>query len=668
MNVLVAEDIRLAFGQQEILKGEGFALRQGETVGLIGPNGSGKSTLMSVLVNQQPLDSGTIHYTKGITVGYLPQDVLEIPDGQLFRSVLDAAPGLPEIERRLAEVEGDLQKVDDPKQQEELAFSLAELHERREMFETKYSQAEAESILMGLGFKTTDFSRRVSELSGGWKMRAALAGLLFRKPDLLLLDEPTNHLDVPSVEWFDEFMLNLKSSILLVSHDREFLDPQVTRILSFEFEGLRSYTGNYSQYLKLRADEEALLFARAKNIETQKKQAKRFINRFRSQAKRASVVQSKVKELEKLEEIELPKERKKLRFTFPQTKRSGKEPILAQNLCKSFPGVELFNDLNLHVYRGDRIAIIGVNGAGKTTMLKMFGGELEPDSGKIEVGHNTEMSYYAQHQSEKLDQSRTVLEEVWSVVPDATLGYVRNVCGAFLFSGAEVEKHIGVLSGGEKARVSLAKILLKPGNLLLMDEPTNHLDIWSSEALGEALETYDGTLVFVSHNRSFVNRLAKKVWDISSGVIEEFPGNLDDYLYHRKQVKKRGEQKSGSEGSKSEAGEKAEEDSTNIQSRESKKQQKRKEAQIRQEAYRQLAPIKEKIQALENEIETLEARHEELQKALSDPKLYETGNKSMELLSDFETIKRRLDARIYKWEEYNEKVQRITENLDKEEK
>lgn len=666
MNVLVVEDIQLAFGQQEILKGEGFALRQGETVGLIGPNGSGKSTLMNVLMNRQPLDSGNVHYSKGITVGYLSQDVLDMPEGRLLRTVLDAAPGLPEIERKLVAVEEELQKAGDQKQQEELSFALAELHEQREMFETQYSRTEAESILIGLGFRTGDFSRKVFEFSGGWKMRAALAGLLFRKPDLLLLDEPTNHLDVPSVQWFDDFMRQLNRAVLLISHDREFLDRQAVRILSFEFEGLRNYTGNYSQYLKLRADEEALLFARVKNVEAQKKQAERFINRFRSQAKRASAVQSKVKELARLEQIELPKQKKTLRFSFPSADRTGKEPIGVRNISKSFPGVELFRNLDLHVYRGDRIAIVGVNGAGKTTLLKMLAGELEPDSGKIEIGHKAQLSYYAQHQSEKLNTSRTVLDEVWSVVPDATMGYVRNVCGAFLFSGDEVEKHVAVLSGGEKARVSLAKILLKPGNLLLMDEPTNHLDIWSSEALGEALESYDGTLVFVSHNRSFVNRLAKKVWDLSDGSIEEFPGNLDDYLYHKKLVIKQQQETRKPDEAESRSDTKEQKGLQKPLSRDAKKEQKRKEAHKRQKAFRQLGPLKENIKMLEDEIEKLETQYENLQKALSDPKAYEDGGQSTLLLSDFDKVKQRLDARIFKWEEFNEKAERITESLEKE--
>jgi len=660
MNIVTAQGLKIRFGPREILRGEGFAIGQGEKVGLIGPNGSGKSTLIKAMYGIFPLDEGAFHWIKGATVGYLPQDVLKMPRGDLLSTVLGAAPGIPDIEKRIEEVENGLDQATSPKIQENLASRLSDLLSQRDIFEQKYTKTEAESILMGLGFSVSDLSRDIFQFSGGWKTRAALAGLLFRKPDLLLLDEPTNHLDLPSVQWLEQFLKKSPRAVCLVTHDREFLDSQVERILSFEFEGLRSYKGNYSGYLKLRREEEQNLIARAKNIEDRKRQATRFINRFRAKNTKATQVQSRIKELEKLALIKVPKPRRKLHFKFPLTPRSGKDVITITDLGKSFPKVKLFEGLSRRVFRGDRIAIIGVNGAGKTSLLKMIAGELSIDSGEIKIGHNINMSYYAQHQSESLDQARSVLDEVWLTVPDATMTFVRGVCGAFLFSGDEVDKSIGVLSGGEKARVSLAKILVKPGNLLVMDEPTNHLDIWSSEALGKALESYDGTLVFVSHNKGFVNRLATKIWDISDGKIYEYQGVLEDYLYHLEQKKVREENLSQDmECSEKPMGE----DDSGETLRVKKKAKKREEATRRNELYRKVAPVKKEIDRLEKEIEELEARYGELEIELADPKIYEDTEKSLPLLNDFETVKRRLERKITRWEKGNEKLDAIYNDL-----
>ena len=663
MNIVTAEGLKINFGPREILRGEGFAISAGEKVGLIGPNGSGKSTLIKAMYGIHHLDQGAFHWAKGATVGYLPQDVLELPSGDLLTTVQGAAPGVSDIQSRIKDVEIALQKATKPKEQEDLAARLVDLLSRRELFEQQYSKTEAETILMGLGFSVTDFTRDVSEFSGGWKTRAALAGLLFRKPDLLLLDEPTNHLDVPTVEWFDQFMKKSSRAICLVTHDREFLDRQVTRILSFEFEGLRSYTGNYTGYLKLREEEEQNLLARAKNIEDRKRQATRFINRFRAKNTKATQVQSRIKELEKLAQIDIPKQNKRLHFKFPSSNRSGKDVITIENMHKSFPGVKLFHGLSKKVYRQDRIAIIGVNGAGKTTLLKMLAGELAQDQGEIKIGHNVEVSYYAQHQSESLDQKKTVLDEVWSTVPDTTMTFIRSVCGSFLFSGDDVDKSIGILSGGEKARVSLAKMLVRPGNILMMDEPTNHLDIWSSEALGKALESYDGTLVFVSHNKGFVNRIANKIWDISKGEIYEYQGNLKEYLYHLQQKKIRDDQNPQNHF----ADDKVVLEATSKEtSKINKKTQKREEAEFRNEVFRRISPVKNEIEKLEKEIEKLEEKYCELENALADPGIYDNSGKSIPLLGEFETVKRRLERKMARWESTNEKLAKIHEELGTE--
>ncbi len=538
MSLLTAENLCLAFGPQTILQGAGFMIAGGDRVGVIGPNGSGKSTLFRIIAGRQPLDDGRLHFARGVSLGYLAQDVLEYGGGPLLDTVLAAVPGKREFEDHLRLAEDELHHADDHERQLELAQRISDLHLHLERFEQEFSRYEAERILMGLGFRESDLPRPLGEFSGGWKMRAALAGLLFKKPDLLLLDEPTNHLDVPSVEWLDEFLRQFKNAILLISHDREFLNRQIQRVLSFEVEGLRPYGGNYDDYRRLRDSELEVRRAARRNQDAEVRQAQHFIRRFRANAAKARQVQSRKKALEKLEVIQVDHERATMDFRFPPTSHVGKLPVALQNITHRFGELQLYDGLSAMVMRGERIAMIGRNGAGKTTLLKIMSGELTPTEGAVEYGANLELRYYAQHHSEGLRRERTILDEVWGVNPAMTRTDVRSICGAFLFSGAEVDKPIGVLSGGELARVSLARILVKPGNLLLMDEPTNHLDLFSAEALAEALTSYDGTLVFVSHNKAFINRLATKIWDLENGVLEQFPGNLEEYLHHRKLVER----------------------------------------------------------------------------------------------------------------------------------
>jgi ATP-binding cassette, subfamily F, member 3 len=660
MNLLVAENLCLSFGPRAILDGEGFSIAEGDRIGLIGANGTGKTTLLRMIAGLQTPDDGALHFSKGVTIGYLPQDILELPDKTLRRFVQDAAPGRGDLERNIKEVEAELQIAKEQSQQEKLAESLAHLHERLLIFQSIYSPHEAESILMGLGFKPQDLPRKLTEFSGGWRMRAALAGLLFRKPDLLLLDEPTNHLDVATVEWFDDFLHASEFALILVSHDREFLDRQIKKVASFEFEGLRFYTGDYESYLKQREEEKRQLFATAKNVEDKKRQLSRFVTRFRAKNTKAKQVKSKIREIERLKEIDLPQDRKTLRFTFPPTSRSGKDVIIAKDLTKNYPGVKVFEGLDVTVYRGDRIAIIGDNGAGKTTLLKILAGEMKQDSGEASLGHRVELGYYAQHHGEALDPKKTVLDEVWSVMPDVAQNFVRGVCGSFLFSGDDVEKHTAVLSGGEKARVALAKLLVKPGNLLMMDEPTNHLDLWSSEALAEALTTYDGTLVFVSHNRAFVNRLADKVWDLRDGRIEPFPGNLDDYLHHQKLLKK-------AEDAAPETAKKGEAfvvPGNSVANKEDKKDARRRRAARREIELQKFGPVQKKVKDLEKRIAEQEKRYAELEELLADPAVYDDHAKSGPLLTEFSAVKGKLEELMARWEHQCEIAENIRAELD----
>ena len=533
MSMLHARGLSLRYGPKVLLDDASFSLGHRDRVGLIGPNGSGKSTLMKILSGQIEPDAGSVQLVRRARAAYLPQELSELPPGSILDGVLSSVPGHTWLESRIAAAEAALAEARSEEDQVELGGELAELHEELGHHEELYGRHRAEEILSGLGFPQSAFARPASELSGGWKMRAALASLLLQDPELLLLDEPTNHLDVPTLEWFDAFLRRSRKALLLVSHDREFLDRQIDRVLSLEPEGLRSYAGNYERYLTARAQEEDLLAAQAEKQARRRAQMQAFIERFRATASKARQVQSRVKLLEKEEIVQVREERATVRFRFPEAPRSGREVARLDRVSKGYGGRSVYRDLSAQVLRGDRIAVIGLNGAGKTTLLKLLAEEMAPDEGTLALGHNVVTGYFAQHHTERLDPSLTVLEEVHGLVPTQPQSWVRGVLGAFLFSGDDVDKRISVLSGGERARVALARLLVVPSNFLLMDEPTNHLDLDSSEALIDALTRYQGTLLFVSHNRSFVNGLATQVWEVRDGQIDAQPGDLDDWSRRR---------------------------------------------------------------------------------------------------------------------------------------
>jgi ATP-binding cassette subfamily F protein 3 len=550
---------------------------------------------------------------------------------------------ISKLEKELEDIEAGLKEERDPDAQEKMAARLAEIHQDMVDLDTRFPPHKAEKILLGLGFKPEELDKPTDTLSGGWKMRAALARLLFQDPDLLLLDEPTNHLDMPSVRWLEDFLRAFKGALILICHDKEFLNRQIERTVGLEPDGVRVVNGNYDDYLKARDEEKKILEARARNQEQKVKEAKRFIERFKAKASKARQAQSKIKLLDKMHLVETHKREKTIHFSFPEVSRSGRVVATIESVTKGFDSHMLYRDLVLKVLRGDRVAIIGPNGAGKTTLLKMVAGEMSPDHGKIILGHGVSVSYYAQHHSEMLEPNRTVLEEVYRMVPHESVGFVRGVCGAFLFPGNDVDKMVGVLSGGEKARVSLARILVKPGNLLIMDEPTNHLDIISSEILIDALSEFNGTLLFVSHNLSFANRLATKIWDIRDQTILEYPGTLREYFNYLSRI----------EASPAEAEEARAQTSRNqipeAGSR-SRKAKRREKAEKRHAISAALSPVEEALNRLEGRIDDLEKKKEELEKSLSDPNLFKDENRSVPLLNEYDGVRKKLDELMRRWE------------------
>jgi ATP-binding cassette subfamily F protein 3 len=641
MSLVTVLNLSLAFVGREILKEVNFQVEPGQRIGLVGPNGSGKTSLLRMIVGELPPDKGEIRIAKGARVGYLPQDVYEVLSGRLLQFVMDSIPSRLHLKEQLAALESSLGDHPDPQTQSKLAARLAEVHHKIIDLDAQYPLHLAEKILLGLGFKQDDFERPMSSLSGGWKMRAALAGLLYQNPDLLLLDEPTNHLDVPSVHWIEDFLRSYKGAMILICHDREFLNRQTERTISFEPEGMRFYSGNYEHYLKTREEEARVLEARAKHQEQKVKEAVRFIERFKAKASKARQAQSKLKLVKKIELVDTFQKRKTIRFSFPQVPRSGREALSIQGLSKSFGPLTLYEDLNLRVMRGERVAIIGPNGAGKTTLLRLIAGEIPPDQGEAVLGHNVTMSYYAQHLSEMLDPNKTILAEVYQAVPHESVSFVRGVCGAFLFSGPDVDKAVGILSGGERARVSLAKILVKPGNFIVMDEPTNHLDIISSEILIDALQDFEGTLLFVSHNQSFVNRLATKIWDIRDGAIVEYPGTLHEYFDHlaRKEASLEAEQNLREDNEEDEAA-----------PRQKRKSLRREKAEKRSLIAAALKPIQTRLRQLEERIDQMEKRKTELEQLLADPDFFKDKSKSVPLLNEYGELRKKLDELMGRWE------------------
>ena len=636
MSLLHARGLGVRYGPKVLFDEASFALGHHDRAGLIGPNGSGKSTLMKVLAGRIEADSGSVQLVRRARAGYLPQELSELPPGSIIDGVLASVPGRVFLEQRIEVAQAALEGAVSEEDQLELGGELAELHEELAHHDELYGRHRAEEILSGLGFSQAGFSRPASELSGGWRMRAALAALLLQDPELLLLDEPTNHLDVPTLDWFDGFLKRSRKALLLVSHDREFLDRQIDRVLSLEPEGLRSYAGNYERYLELRAMEEEHLEAQAEKQQKRRAQMEAFIQRFRAKATKARQVQSRVKLMAKEEVVQVREERATVRFRFPEAPRSGREVARLENIFKSYGAQKIYSDLSAQVLRGERIGVVGLNGAGKTTLLRLLASEMPPDRGTVTLGHNVVVGYFAQHHTELLNPARTVLQEVHSLVPTEPQSWVRGVLGSFLFSGDDVDKRIGVLSGGERARVSLARLLVVPSNFLLMDEPTNHLDLDSSEALIDALTRYEGTLLFVSHNRSFVNGLATQIWEVKDGKVDAQPGDLDDWSARQRAaaapVAVSATAVAGGQGA----------------------QARRERALLREQREKSLGPIKKQVADLEKRIAVLEEEKKQAEAQLADPAVFADSARSTPLVTQYREASQKLEELYARWEHQQE--------------
>jgi len=545
--VIQLSDLTKTFGDRTLFDHVTWQIGDGERVGLCGPNGAGKTTLLKILAGLEEADSGAVVKPANLTIGYLPQDGLTHSGRTVFEEASSAFQPLLDIKAEMHDIEHKLGDASIPQAEHDAMLSrYAELQDRFRLDEGYSMDLRIATVLRGLGFDGEDANRPAETFSGGWQMRIALAKLLLGRPNLLLLDEPTNHLDLEARNWLEEYLSAYPYAVILVSHDRYFLDAVVTRITDVHLRKLTDYVGNYSKYVEQRDAMLERLRQAKREQDEEVARVKMFIDRFRYQATKAAQVQSRIKMLDKVVPIEVPPERKRIHFRFPTCAKSGRTVLELKHARKAYGSLTVFRDINLHVERGDRIALVGPNGAGKSTLMRLLSGEEAPDAGERTVGHQVVMEYFAQDEAVRLDPTLTVYETLASGSPNDMVPAIRNLLGGFLFSGDDVYKKAGVLSGGERTRLAVARMLLRPSNTLLLDEPTNHLDLDSKDVLLDALEDYGGTLIIVSHDRYFVEKLATKIIEIGHGQATVYPGSYSEFLWHKEKGAGAGTRDSGS--------------------------------------------------------------------------------------------------------------------------
>jgi ATP-binding cassette subfamily F protein 3 len=625
-----------SFGHKLLFEGLDWLVRPDDRIGLVGANGTGKSTLLKVLAGLDGVDRGAVVRAKGTTAGYLPQDGLTLSGRTVFHECLSVFADLRAMERELETLPRSMAELDPAS--EEYKQVAERFHRIDSEFRTRdgYAiEAQVGTVLTGLGFQKEDWSRRTEEFSGGWQMRIALARLLLEKPNLLLLDEPTNHLDLEARNWLEEYLKAYPYAFVLVSHDRYFLDVTVERIVELWNRGVHFFSGNYARYLELKAERQAQLEAAYNNQQDRIRQLEAFINRFRYQATKARQVQSRIKELEKIDRIELPPEEKAIQFTFPQPKPSGRIVAEFAGVSKSYGSKAVFQDVNFIIERGDRIALVGVNGAGKSTLIKIVAGIEAVTGGEFRLGHNVDVDYFAQDQYKELDPEARLVDDLGEVAPRKTQTELRTLLGCFLFSEDDVFKRIGVLSGGERNRYALARMLLQPSNLLLLDEPTNHLDLRAKDVLLDALLEFSGTVVFVSHDRYFIDKLATRVFEVGDGKVNVYPGNYEDYLWRKQGIVEASSKPAAQEPAP-----------VNESPSDGAKPKRLNPIRLRQ--------LQDRCSAIEDEVSRLEAEIAGHERALS---VFESVEETMRLTRIVETRRSELQALVAEWEEVSRQIE-----------
>jgi len=639
--------IQFSAGHQDILREVNWNITPGTHAALVGPNGAGKTTLLRIICGEHEDYKGDIIIPSGQTIGYLPQEERAVESGEILNLVIGGHKEAAELELRLFDINHRLKSH--PADEKKLLNQLGHLEDRYRNLGGYDLEFKARSILSGLGFKEEEFHRNIGEFSGGWRMRVYLSRILVSNPDILLLDEPTNHLDLQSLEWLEQYLQVFAGTVVMVSHDRFFIDRLAREIVELNRGKIICYKGNFQAYEKQKEENDRLLHKQFEEQQAEREKMQRWIDRFRYKATKAAQVQSRIKQLEKMELIEIPPPLPQINFRLECGVSSYKDVFKGQGIDFKYDQDWIFKDINLDIYRGDRLSLVGVNGAGKTTLTKLITGNLIPQKGEISIGKRVQFGYYAQHQIDNLDLDLTVLQHVMK-----QSGYsearIRNILGVFMFSGEDVFKKIKVLSGGEKARLTLAGILANPSNFLIMDEPTNHLDMTSKKALEEALLKYEGTLLLISHDRYFLDRLISRVVEVKDGGLKVFEGNYSAYLGKRQQITAKSMDNDL--------------DNDNLQVRKSK-DQKRLAAEIRQASSKKRNRLKRNIEEQEGKIHEFEVLKEDIEAKMASKEIYENPVKSADLSRQYQDVNKTLTVLYSDWEKCQIEYEKLLQTIDK---
>jgi ATP-binding cassette subfamily F protein 3 len=641
--MLTLAGISKAYGGRVLFDDVTLQVNREDRIGLVGPNGAGKSTLFSIILGENSSDAGEVTRQRGLRVGYLPQESAPVGDETVVEIATSITPDFVSVRRIIKAWEAD-----HPVEALHPEAVHDDVHDRFNELNGYQVEAKAKQILAGLSFREKDFERPAREMSGGWVMRAHLARLLTMEPDLLMLDEPTNHLDLESLLWFQSYLKNYPGAILVISHDREFLNNLVGSIVEIRMSRLVRYRGNYDEYLVQREASEAQLMAAYKNQQREIAHLMQFVNRFRAKASKAAQAQSKLKQIDRMDRIEAPtSDDRKVSFSFPQPMRSGQRVITLKDIHFAYGQNSVYRGMNFEAERGQRIVLVGPNGAGKSTLLKLLGGVLTPQSGERDLGHNVKSGYYSQYRVEMLDPTRTVLAEALDTPQRVTEQFVRTLLGSFLFRGDDVFKKVSVLSGGEKSRLALVKLLLDPPNLLLMDEPTTHLDMSSIDALLFALDQFEGTLIFISHDVYFIRALADRVIHVNAGVLTPYAGDYQYYLEKTNAGSARAALTAGGQGP---AESSARPDALAPRANVDRKEQKRLEAEQRQARSNKRKGQQQIVHKLEKRIQELEKRQAELTADLEKQETYESPGRAMQINRELVNVQDELGDLTTEWE------------------